>query len=153
MKTLRPIPLIFALLAVCSPAGAQATDESAAESVRPDLSAEVPLRSGDDRQATLGDIRHFDARSNMRMTRMENRMNERMDRMETQFNARMERLEDRMTQMFTALLAVMIALYGLPQLPGWWSRLRASGKTATMVGIALATLAVASAGAAIVVAS
>ena len=150
MKTFRLIPFVFALVAACATGGVWAEDD---ESVRPVRVAQAQAQSGDGRQATLGDIRHFESRMNERMDRMDariERMESRMIQQETRLDARIGRLEDRMVQMFLALLAVMIALHGLPHLPDWWNRLRANGKSATVVGVLVAALAIAGAGAAIV---
>ena len=144
MRILRAILPVFALFAVCATGGAWAMD---GESVRPVQVAQAQngAPSGDDRPATVGDLRHFESRMDERMTGLENRMDDRMRHLES----RMMRMEDRMIQMFTALLAVMIALYGLPQLPSWWGRLRAGGKNAVASGIFLIALVVITAGAAI----
>ena len=151
MKIFRPILPVFVLVAVCATGTARADDES----VRPVqiAQAQSESQSGDGRPATLGDIRHFESRMNERMDRMDariERMESRMIQQETRLDARIGRLEDRMVQMFLALLAVMIALHGLPHLPDWWNRLRANGKSATVVGVLVAALAIAGAGAAIV---
>ena len=124
MRILRAILPVFAVFAVCATGEARAVDGESAQA--------------QNRPASLGDIRQFESRMDERMTRLENRMDDRM-----------RDLEGRMTQMFTALLAVMIALYGLPQLPSWWGRLRAGGKNAVASGIFLIALVVITAGVAI----
>ena len=137
MGILRAILPVFALFAVCAAGEARAVDGESARPVQV-AQAQNGASSGDDRPATVGDLRHFESRMDERMTRLENRM-----------DGRMRDLEGRMTQMFTALLAVMIALYGLPQLPSWWGRLRAGGKNAVASGIFLIALVVITAGVAI----
>ena len=117
---------VFALFAFCANGVVWAADESA-QPVQVAQSQDA-THLGDNRPATLGDIRHFEAR-------MEDRMN--------RTDARIERLEDRMIQMFLALLAVMIALFGFPHLPDWWDRLRAGGKPAVIAGIVMFALALA----------
>ena len=94
MKTLRAIPIIFALIAFCATGGALAEDESPPTRV---AQAQEAAPSGDNRPATLGDLRYFESR----------------------VDDRMARLEERMVDMFLALLFVMIMLFGLPHIPDW----------------------------------
>ena len=126
MKTLRAIPIVFALIAFCATGGALAEDESPPARV---AQAQEAAPSGDNRHATLGDIRYFESR----------------------VNDRMARLEDRMVDMFLALLFVMVALFGLPHMPDWWNRLRANGKPSAIAGVFLAAVAVLTAGVAIAI--
>ena len=142
MKTLRAIPMIFALVAFCATvqvARAQGEAEST-ESVQA-----AQAQSGDNRPATLGDFRDFEARIDARMSRMEQRMDERINRLES----RMMRMGDHMIQMFMTLIMVMLALFGMPHFPAWWNRLRANGKPATIAGVFLIAVVVLTAGAAI----
>ena len=124
MKTLRAIPIIFALIAFCATGGALAEDESPPTRV---AQAQEAAPSGDNRPATLGDLRYFESR----------------------VDDRMARLEERMVDMFLALLFVMIMLFGLPHIPDWWNRLRANGKPATIAGVFLVAAVVLTAGVAI----
>ena len=83
-----------------------------------------------------GRISSLEQRMDGRISRLEERMDSRLSSLE----ARMDSLEERMTNMFLALLMVMIALFGLPHIPDWWPRLRAQGTVAASSGIALAVL-------------
>ena len=117
MKTLRAVLLSALFAAVFAGGTARAEESPSAEPVRV-----AQAESGDNRPATLGDINRLEARSEKRMDRVEDRIGQ---------------LEDRMVEMFLALLIVMVALFGIPQFPDWWNRLRANGKSGAAAGILL----------------
>ena len=126
---------LFLVVALVAP-----FDEAAAQDGSP--SAVVQSQSGDNRPATLGDIHRLDARLTERFNHMENRM-----------DLQILELRREMNQMFYALLAAMVALFGLPHLPAWWNRMRGNGdgagKSVAVAGILIAMLAASAAIAAI----
>ena len=138
MKTFRAILSVAAVVAFCASGVSRAADESppVADSVR-SASAQDEARFGDNRLATLGDIRHTEAK---------------ISELRAEMNEMGRELRAAMNQMLYTLLAAMVALFGLPHLPSWWGRLRENGKPAAALGIFLIVLAVAGAGAAIAVA-
>ena len=124
MKTLRAV-LLFAFFAAAFAGGTARAEESpSAEPVRI-----AQAESGDNRPATLGDLNRLEARSEKRMDRLEDYIG--------RLEKRIGQLENRMVEMFLALLIVMVALFGIPQFPDWWSRLRANGKSGAAAGILL----------------
>lgn len=151
---------VLVLVALLTSSAAWAADAQASLSAAP---------SDEMRPATLGDIRYLEERMDSKVSSLEERMDskissleqrmdgrissleqrmdgrisrleERMDSRLSSLEARMDSLEERMTNMFLALLMVMIALFGLPHIPDWWPRLRAQGTVAASSGIALAVL-------------
>ena len=161
MKTFRVI--LFGLALAVFSAGGVARAEARAEESPPAGSpvvaqtqapAQAPARSGDDRQATLGDIRESEARINARIDGLEvrmGRMEMRMTRMEARLDGQerelrelredLRQIRDMMQTHFQWLMAAIIAVLGLPQFFGWMTRMRASGKSAAAAALVLVVLA------------
>ena len=131
MKILRAILLSAFLAATFAGGTAWAEESPSIELVRI-----AQAESGDNRPATLGDIGRMHARFEKRMDRLDNRF----DRLEY----RIVRLENRMVQMFLFLIAMMIALFGIPKLPDVCNRLRVNGKSMAAAGILLVAFVTAS---------
>ena len=102
----------FVFIALSAPAGAQETAASVPIQV---AQAEGAGRVGGDRLATLGDLRHMGGRTDAQISEL---------------RGEMQAIREEMGRMFYALLAAMIALFGLPHLPTWWRQFRANGKSA-----------------------
>ena len=109
----------FVFAALSAPAGAQETAASVPIQV---AQAESAGRVGDDRLATLGDLRHMGGRTDAQISELRSEMRD--------IRGEMQAIREEMGRMFYALLAAMIALFGLPHLPTWWRQLRANGKSA-----------------------
>ena len=124
MKTLRAVLLSAFFAAAFAGGTARAEESPSAEPVRI-----AQAESGDNRPATLGDINRLESRSEKRMDRLEDYIG--------RLEKRIGQLENRMVEMFLALLIVMVALFGIPQFPDWWNRLRANGKSGAAAGILL----------------
>ena len=135
----RAIVSVAALVVFCAAGTVRAADESSssADSVRA-AQAQGAANVGDNRPATLGDLRH-----------VQNRMDAQISELRAEFRAEMRALREDMNQMLYTLLAAMIALFGLTHLPTRWRQLRENGKAAAASGIFLVVLAIAGAGAAI----
>ena len=142
MKILRFIPLIFALSAIGATAGARAEESPpSAESVRPAPSAEAPLQAGDNRWATVGDIRH-----------MENKVDSQISELRMQIQMLHAQNQGFHESLNTALLAVvgifatmMAALLGLL----WKARFGNVSASAALFLIPIALVAALTVGAAI----
>ena len=109
--SVRILAAVFAFAALSAPARAQETPAPVPIQV---AQAESAARVGDNRLATLGDLRH---------------MGNRTDAQISELRGEMQAIREEMGRMFYALLAAMIALFGLPHLPTWWRQLRANGKS------------------------
>ena len=143
MRTCRVVVSIFALAAICT-AGAMRADESppaepvqiaqARDAEAQTAQPQAAERTGEDRLSTLGDLRHMESRTDAQISGV---------------RAEMRALREDMNEQFYTLLAVMVALFGLPQLPGWLRQLRENGKPAVAAGIFLVVLAAAAGGAAV----
>ena len=132
MKTFRAILSAAALVAFCA-TGAIRADESPpiADAASAAQAQNAASAIGDNRPATLGDLRHAQNRTDAQISEVRAEMRAAMN------------------QMLYTLLAAMIALFGLPHLPTWWRQLRENGRPAAAAGIFLVARAIASAGAAI----
>ena len=135
MKTFRAILSVAALVAFCA-TGAIRADESPpiADAASAAQAQTLAPAIGDNRPATLGDLRHAQNRTDAQISEV---------------RAEMHEMRATMNQMLYTLLAAMIALFGLPHLPTWWRQLRENGKPAAAARIFLVARAIASAGAAI----
>ena len=143
MKMFRPVALMVVLAAACAVAGARAEEESplSAEAVRPVAAAEVPLRSGDNRPATLGDIRH-----------LENRVDSQISELRAQNQALYAQNQAFHQSLNNALLAIvgifatmMVALLGLL----WKIRFGNISASAAVILIPIALAAALAVGAAV----
>ena len=101
-----------------SQAGA-ATQPSPDEYSRPATQSDIRTVQ-DDIRTVEGDLRRVDERIG--------RLETQMDQMRAEMRAEMREIRQAMREDFRWLLAAIIALLGLPQLPNWVNRLRRNGK-------------------------
>ena len=118
MKLIRAILFVFALAVFCAGGAARAEEQLPDSSVSVSDSVQVAQAQesaypGDDRPATLGDIRDAENRINARIDGMEERMNLRMDQMGERMDrtdAQIESLRQDVRTTHTGLYAILAVL-------------------------------------------
>ena len=117
MNTFRTILTVFALVAVFAPGVARA-DESA----RPVQVAQAQngAQPGDNRPATLGDIRHMEARSDAQISELRTDVNAQISELRADMNAQGRELRDQIQQLHmqnqgfhTSLNNALMAIVGI----------------------------------------
>ena len=110
MKTLRAIPIVFALIAFCATGGALAEDESPPARI---AQAQESSPSGDDRPATLGDIRALRSETQALGRELRAEMHEMGRELRTQIQAINDTLHMAFLGVAGILATGVVALVGL----------------------------------------